>query len=370
MQVRSLSVAQQQIVEICKALSSRADILILDEPTSSLSDSEVEQLFEIVERLRDQGIAVVFISHRLNEVMRLADRVTVLRDGKLVGTVGRAELTIERIIRMMVGRELTDLYGASAQRTLSTDIALEARQLSGTRFQDVNLIIHGGEIVGLTGLIGSGRSEVGLSLFGHLPLQKGQMTLAGAPYRPRSTSEAIARGVAFVPEDRRKLGLFTAMSVCRNLTVVRLKDLENHGLLARQAEHHLAQELVHRLGIRTPGVEQHVVNLSGGNQQKTMLGKWLAHAPRLLIVDEPTRGVDVGAKMEIYAILRNLASSGIGILVISSEMPEIIGMCNRVYVMHEGRIQGELATDEITEENIMTLASGHDLGEVAPTSVA
>lgn len=364
--VRDLSVAQQQVVEICKALSLRADILILDEPTSALSDSEAERLFETVAQLRARGIAIVFISHRLNEVMRLADRVTVLRDGKLAGTIERESASVGRIIGMMVGRELTDLYGVEAQQDRSAEVVLDVHQLSGVRFRDVNLAVHRGEIVGLTGLIGSGRSEVGLTLFGHLPARGGKVTLDGAPYHPRNTSQAMNQGVAFVPEDRRKLGLFMAMSVCGNLTVTRLQELERRGVLVRRRERNLAEELVQSLRIRTPSVEQRVLNLSGGNQQKTMLGKWLAREPKLLIVDEPTRGVDVGAKVEIYTILRGLAARGIGVLVISSEMPEIIGMCGRVYVMHEGHIAGELEGDEITEENIMTLASGHEL-DSSPT---
>lgn len=365
--VRLLSVAQQQIVEICKALSLKADILILDEPTSSLSETEAEQLFTIVDQLRAQGIAIVFISHRLPEVMRLADRVTVLRDGQLVGTVPRDGLKIDRIIRMMVGRELTDLYGAGAPQAAEEVPVMETSGLCGVRFNDVSLNIRRGEIVGLTGLIGSGRSEVGLTLFGYLPARAGVMRLAGQVYRPHDTSDAMDRGVAFVPEDRRKLGLFTAMSVGRNLTVTRLRELERRGLLFRRSENDLAQQLVQRLSIRTPSVEQRVIHLSGGNQQKTMLGKWLAREPKLLIVDEPTRGVDVGAKMEIYSILRHLAASGIGILMISSEMPEIIGMCSRVYVMSEGHIGGELIGDRISEESIMTLASGHALqAEPAP----
>jgi ribose transport system ATP-binding protein len=261
----------------------------------------------------------------------------------------------------MVGRELTDFYGMSSQPSADADPMLKTDRLAGTRFTEVNLAVYRGEIVGLTGLIGSGRSEVGLTLFGYLPIRGGQMTLDNQPYHPRNTGQSMDRGVAFVPEDRRKLGLFAAMSVCRNLTVTRLRDLERGGLLVRREEHNLAQGLIQRLSIRTPTVEQRVLNLSGGNQQKTMLGKWLARDPKLLIVDEPTRGVDVGAKTEIYAILRNLAASGIGILMISSEMPEIIGMCSRVYVMHEGHIQGELTGRAITEENIMTLASGRDL---------
>ncbi|MCC7208653.1 MAG: sugar ABC transporter ATP-binding protein [Anaerolineae bacterium] len=358
--VYQLSVAQQQIVEICKALALQAGILILDEPTSSLSEGEAEQLFAIVDQLRAQGIAIVYISHRLKEVIRLADRVTVLRDGRRVGTLEGDAIETTRIINMMVGRDLHDLYGEREQAGDGEPI-LDVHGLSGARFSNVSLSVRRGEIVGLTGLIGSGRSEIGLTLFGYLPIRHGQMRLGGEDYRPASTEDAMHSGVAFVPEDRRKYGLFTSMSVCRNLTVTRLKDLQKRGLLTKRAEHSMAAGVADRLRIRTPHLEQRVLNLSGGNQQKTMLGKWLARAPRLLIVDEPTRGVDVGAKVEIYATLRQLAAEGIGILMISSEMPEVNGMCDRVYVMHEGALQGELSHDQINEQNIMTLASGHVL---------
>lgn len=362
--VRELSVAKQQVVEICKALSLDADILILDEPTSALSDRETEILFEIIRQLREEDIAIVYITHRLNEIQLLADRVTVLRDGKLTGTLTQDEISADRMINMMVGRELSNLFGADTGATTTGKTVVETIDLSGQDFSDVSIRVCEGEIVGLTGLIGSGRSEIGLTLFGHLPIQDGRIQLEGQPYRPSSTGDAIAHGIAFMPEDRHSLGLFLTMPVRSNLSVTRLHELTSNTLVSMGKERGLAAQLVKQLGIRTPGLEQTVVNLSGGNQQKTMLGKWLAVAPKLLIVDEPTRGVDVGAKAEVYTILRQLAQEGIAILMISSEMSEIIGMCDRTYVMHEGVLMSELQGEELTEQHIMALASGHQLDEL------
>ncbi len=364
--IRELSVAKQQVVEICKALSLKADILILDEPTSALSDRETEILFGIIRQLREDNIAIVYITHRLNEIMALADRVTVLRDGKLAGTLTRQEITADRMINMMVGRELSNLFGTFLGTTTPGKTIIETFDLSGQSFHGVSLEVRQGEIVGLSGLVGSGRSEIGMTLFGHLPIQGGRIQLEGKPYHPATTGEAIASGVAFMPEDRHSLGLFLTMAVRSNLSVTRLNELSSHSLVSGSKERSLAAGLVKQLGIRTPGLEQTVFNLSGGNQQKTMLGKWLAVSPKLLIVDEPTRGVDVGAKAEVYTILRRLAQEGIAILLISSEMPEIIGMCDRAYVMHEGSLMGELAGQELTEQNIMILASGHTLGDLQP----
>jgi ribose transport system ATP-binding protein len=359
--VQDLSVAEQQVIEICKALSLKSDILILDEPTSALTDHETAQLFTTVNQLRDDGIAIVYISHRLNEIVKLADRVTVLRDGQLAGELEKADITHDNMINLMVGRELVNLYGKALEQTPTGEIVLATNNLTGQGYASVNLTIHAGEIVGLTGLVGSGRSEIGLTIFGHLSIQSGTMTLDGKPFRPRSTSDAITKGIAFVPEDRHSMGLFLTMPVKSNLSVTRLDALTKRWLISGAEESKLAAQLVESLGIRTPTLEQSVMNLSGGNQQKTMLGKWLAGSPRLLIVDEPTRGVDVGAKAEVYEILRNLAAQGIGILMISSEMTEIIGMSDRTYVMHEGKLMGELIGEGIIEQNIMTLASGHEL---------
>jgi len=357
-----LSVGQQQVVEIAKALVQQARVLILDEPTSSLTEHETALLFKVISRLRSEGLAVIYISHRLEEIFRIADRVTVLRDGQWVGTKTVAESDLETIIRMMVGRRLhlEDLYGRDSGAT--GEVILDVEHLtSGGRFADVSFQLHAGEILGMAGLIGAGRTDVALALFGAAPVDAGVIRIGGTPQRIHSPHQAMALGLAYLSENRQSDGLFFNMSVRENISVTHLDSLAKLGFVDQRREAQEAQRFVGELSIQTPSVEQPAMNLSGGNQQKTILARWLAIKPRILIVDEPTKGIDVGSKQEIYALLHQLAAKGVGIILISSEMPEILGVSDRILVMHEGRLAGQLRRSEATEDKIMMLAAGQSL---------
>jgi ribose transport system ATP-binding protein len=356
--VRTLSIAQQQIVEIAKALSLDARVLILDEPTSALTEAETERLFEIIGRCRDEDLTITYVSHRLEEVFTIADRITVLRDGRLVQTVDKNAVTPEQVISMMVGRELHDLYGQRTAQSGTEILRVEHLSLQ-RQFHDVSFTLHRGEILGMAGLIGAGRSEVARAIIGAQRPEAGQVFIDGRPAAIRSPQDSIHHGVAYLSENRRADGLFLNMSVCGNIIVSQLKELATGGMLSRQRERRAALDYVRQLQIRTPNVEQPVVKLSGGNQQKVILSRWLAVRPKVLIADEPTRGIDVGAKAEIYALLRQLAAQGMGILLISSELPEVLGMSDRILVMREGELAGELSGASATEEQVMTLCAGH-----------
>jgi ribose transport system ATP-binding protein len=359
--VSSLTAGQMQMVEIAKALSQRARIIIMDEPTSSLTSGESAQLFEIVRALRRDGIGIVYISHRMEEVMMLADRVTVLRDGRYVGDIPSAEATHERIVAMMVGRELSGHYFPPKHQRPPGNPVLVAQDLlvpgapAGVSFE-----ARAGEIVGFAGLVGAGRTELMETIFGVTPALGGRMTLAGQPYLPRRPVDAIERGVYLAPEDRKRHGLVLPMSVAQNTSLPDVGNYARAGWLNRSAERRVAMAEVERLRIKTPNVEAKVVNLSGGNQQKVVLGKWLAMRPKVLILDEPTRGIDVGAKAEIYRHMAALADTGIAILMVSSDMEEIIGMSDRVVVMHERRIKGVLSRDQLTQQRIAMMMTGRD----------
>jgi ABC-type sugar transport system ATPase subunit len=357
--VAELTSAQRQLVEIARATMWSADVLILDEPTSSLSGRETDVLFREVRRLRDAGMAIAYISHRLEEVLALADRVTVLRDGAVVGSTPASTTTADDLIRMMVGRELTDLYGHGEGAV--GDVVLDVAHLTSPGwFEDVSFTVRSGEIVGLGGLVGAGRTEVAMGLFGMMPTT-GTVKLNGRPYRPRSPAYAMAAGVAYVTEDRRVGGLFPDLSVMQNLTVTQLARLSRGGFISSRAEHALAEQLVRSVDVRTATTDQAVRLLSGGNQQKVLFAKWLGLHPSVLIVDEPTRGVDIGAKAEIYRVLREHTQQGAAVLFISSDLPELIGVSDRVVVMHEGSVTGELAHDELNEEAVLQLAYQHQV---------
>ncbi|MCC6314105.1 MAG: sugar ABC transporter ATP-binding protein [Thermomicrobiales bacterium] len=368
--VRDLSVAEQQMVEIAKALSYDARIVIMDEPTSALTDTEVTALLEIVRGLTARGLGVIFITHRLDEVFAIADRVTVLRDGQNAGDLDIAEATPERIVRMMVGRELGDLFQKEAPaHAPDAPYVLEVRGLSraGSRtdpsaivLDDVNLGVRAGEIVGLAGLVGSGRTEVARAIFGADGFDRGQILIDGVPVAIKSPRDAIARGIGLAPEDRKAQALVLNLAVRENITLASLGSLVRFGFVMLEAERRRAEEFVRVLRVRTPSLEQKVVNLSGGNQQKVVIAKWLALKPRVLIVDEPTRGIDIGAKAEVHSLLHELAEQGVAILVVSSELPEVLGVSDRILVMRQGRIAGELSRTEATQEAIMTLATGID----------
>lgn len=357
---RGLTLAAQQAVEIAKAISLEARVLIMDEPTASLSAHEVARLFRSVRALRDQGVAVLFIGHRLEEVLEVADRVSVLRDGKLISSRLRQAVTIEQVIRDMVGREVQDIF--TKVEVERGDLLLSVRGLTKEDvFSDVTFDVHRGEVVGLAGLIGSRRTDVGLALFGIDPADSGTIAFRGKELHIESADQALQHGIAYVTEDRRKLGLTLPMSIPSNITLPTLsRYLGGFGLIRREAERATAQEYRDRLSIRTPSIEAQVAKLSGGNQQKVMLAKWLNSEPQLLILDEPTRGVDVGAKAEVHHMINDLAEQGLGVILISSDLPEVLAMSDQIVVMREGRQRGVLSRHEATQERVMAAAMGQD----------
>jgi rhamnose transport system ATP-binding protein len=363
--VRSLTMPQQQLVEIAKALGANARILIMDEPTASLSEREVEHLFGVIRQLRSQGVGVIYISHRLEELSLIADRVTILRDGGLVGTHSMSEVTRGDLIRMMVGRELSAVFPKI--EIAPGVVLLEARRVScrAAQVHDVSFVVRAGEIFGLAGLVGAGRTELARVLFGITPADGGQILLAGRTVTIRSPAQAVALGVAYVPEDRRRHGVILEMPVAANATLAILRQISSLGWLDAARERSLAESLVDRLGIKTASVDSPVGNLSGGNQQKVALARWLAAKPRVLILDEPTQGIDIGAKAEIHRLMGELARQGLAIIMISSEMPEILGMSDRIGVMHNGRLMTILDRAEATQEKLLALALGHAEGASA-----
>jgi ribose transport system ATP-binding protein len=354
----SLSIGRQQMVEIAKALSANARVLIMDEPTSSLSQHETENLYRVVRELRAGGVSVVYISHRLGEVKELADRVLVLRDGENAGELKRDEIHHDRMVHLMVGRDLTQFYGRKSHSP--GELALEVQQLRTPAHpeHELNFAIRAGEIVGVAGLVGAGRTELLRVLFGIDRRLGGLIQVAGHSLELRSPRDAIQAGLALVPEDRKEQGVILEMAVRENLSLASLRHDGHGGFLNRAAERQIACQMIQQLNVKTPGDRQLVQFLSGGNQQKVVLGKWLALKPRLLLLDEPTRGIDVGAKQEIYRLMEELAGGGVAILFVSSEMEEILRMSDRALVMHEGRMAGELQRDELSEEAVMQLATG------------
>ncbi len=361
--VRGLSMADQQLIEIAKALSVEARVLILDEPTASLSAHEVERLFTIVRRTRERGVAVLFVSHRLDEVFALCDRATVFRDGRHVVTAPTAELTTASLVRHMVGREVS-LFPKEAS-TVGEPL-LEVRNLSdASGFRDVSFTVHAGEILGLAGLVGAGRTEIARVLFGIEPRTSGEVLLDGKPVNFRSPSEALGSGIAYVPEDRHQDGLVLDFSIAHNITLPVLPRLFPRLFLHARTEAEIAARFSDRLRVRTTGVDQAVSALSGGNQQKVVIAKWLAARPRVLILDEPTRGVDIGAKVEVHRIVSELAATGLAIIMISSDLPEVLAMSDRIIVLHEGRIAAEIARADASEERVMFAATGQHEAVVA-----
>ncbi len=356
--VRHLSVAQKQMVEIARALARNVRVLILDEPTSSLSDGETERLFEIIAALRAQGVGIVYISHRLGEVFRIAQRITVLRDGKLVGTLPVEEATEDRLVRMMVGRDLSRLF--TEARATDAPVRLEVRGLSRRGvLHDIDLVVRAGEIVGLAGLVGAGRTELVRCLFGADRFDRGAILLDGQPVSIRTPGDAVDLGIALVPEDRKLQALILGMGVRENLSLPMLGRLGSPFAPSRSRERAMVDDYIGNLRIRTPHREQRVAALSGGNQQKVVIARWLATKPKVLILDEPTRGIDVGAKAEVHALIARLAESGVAILMVSSELPEVLGMSHRILVMRGGRIVEEMPRADATEEAIMAAATGH-----------
>ena len=356
--VGSLAIGQQQLVEIAKALSTQARVLIMDEPTSSLSAGEAENLFRVIQDLRSRGVSLVYISHRLGEVTRLADRVVVLRDGENSGELARHEISHASMVRLMVGRELSQFYLHQPHVRPETVLEVEGLRTPAHPSHPLAFQVRAGERVGLAGLVGAGRTEVLLALFGVQPPVGGAVRIGGQPLQPTSPTEAIAAGLALVPEDRKREGVVLAMPVRENISLASVRQDQRHGFRDAAREESLSAEMIQSLRIKTPGDRQVVQFLSGGNQQKVVIGKWLALQPKVLLLDEPTRGIDIGAKQEIYRLMEELAAQGVAILFASSEMEEILGMSDRVLVMHEGRITGELARHQLSEEAIMHLATG------------
>ena len=353
---QGLSIADQQIIEIAKAISLDASVLIMDEPTAALSGVEVERLFAVARSLRDEGRALVFISHRFDEVFELCDTVTVMRDGEYVSTDAIADTTVDQIVARMVGREVAELFPKTAAEIGEVVLEVEGLSSLGT-FHDVSFSVRSGEIVGLAGLVGAGRSEIARAVFGVDRYDEGAVRLAGRPVRAHKPRAAIRAGMAFVPEDRRKQGLVTDASVARNVAAVIRRGLTHAGLLTNRDENRAAGPWAGRLEVKTSALDMNAATMSGGNQQKVVLAKWLATEPKLLIIDEPTRGIDVGTKAEVHRLLSDLAGQGLAILMISSELPEVLGMADRVLVVCEGRITAELSRDEATPERVMHAAT-------------
>ena len=373
--VSTLSLGRQQLVEIAKALSAQARVLIMDEPTSSLSQHESDALFRVIKDLRARGVSVIYISHRLGEVKELADRVVVLRDGRNAGELARKEVTHDNLVRLMVGRNFT-IPRSSRREEAPTEkrsepphvgcyAALEVRSLRTAAHpqHELNFSLQPGEIVGVAGLVGAGRTEMLLALFGVEPAAGGEILLGGRGQKIASPRDAIAAGLALVPEDRKLQGVILEMAVGENLSLPSLRRDARAGFRDAARERAIADEMVAKLGVKTPSQRQPVQFLSGGNQQKIVLGKWLALKPRVLLLDEPTRGIDVGAKQEIYRLIEELADGGVAILFVSSEMEEILRLSDRALVMHQGRITGELKRAELSEEAVMHLATGRTISE-------
>ncbi len=351
--------AEQQLVEIAKALSLQARVLVLDEPTAALSSHEVEELFAIVKQLRERGVAVLFVSHRLDEVFKIADRLTVLRDGTHIITAPVSKINTEEIIKHMVGRELSNLFPKGEAEI--GEVVLEVRHLTRPGvFADVSFQLRRGEILGFAGLVGAGRTEVARVLFGIDRAESGEIWLNGKKVHIRSPQHAMDNGIAYVPEDRHQQGLVMNFSIAANVTLPILQQVSRLGLLDPRREQKIAGEYSSQLHIRSEGVEQLVNALSGGNQQKVVLSKWLATNPSVLILDEPTRGIDVGAKAEVHHIISDLAARGLAIILISSELPEVLAMADQVIVLHEGRVTGTFTRSEATQERVMFAATGQD----------
>jgi rhamnose transport system ATP-binding protein len=361
---RNLTVGGQQIVEIAKAISLQARVLIMDEPTAALSAHEVAQLFKLADRLRKQGVAILFISHRMEEVFAIADRITVFRDGRLISTAPRAAVTRDGAIRDMVGRQIDDFF-AKRETTVGEEL-IAVRNLGKTNvFQGIDFAIRRGEVLGFAGLVGSRRTDVGLALFGVEPADEGEIWWQGRTVTIRSPEQAVRLGIAYVTEDRRQLGLTLPMSIATNITLPMLRRyLTPFGLIRNRAELETAERFRERLTIRTPSVLTATGLLSGGNQQKVMLSKWLNAEPQLLILDEPTRGIDVGAKAEVHHMISDLAAQGLAIILISSDLPEVLAMSDRILVMREGRQRGVFARNEATQERILTAMMGEEEGSI------
>ncbi|MDS9995905.1 sugar ABC transporter ATP-binding protein [Bacillus atrophaeus] len=351
------SVGQQQMIEIAKALMTKAEVIIMDEPTAALTEREINKLFEVIASLKKDGVSIVYISHRMEEIFSICDRITIMRDGKTVDTTNISETSFDEVVKKMVGRELTDRY--PQRRPELDDIVLEVRDASKKgSFEHVSFHVRSGEIVGVSGLMGAGRTEIMRALFGIDRLDSGEIWLAGKKTNIKNPNDAVKKGLGFITENRKDEGLLLDTSIRENIALPSLTSFSPKGVIDQKREASFVELLINRLTIKTASPETHARNLSGGNQQKVVIAKWIGIGPKVLILDEPTRGVDVGAKREIYTLMNELTDRGVAIIMVSSELPEIIGMSDRIIVVHEGKISGEVASREATQERIMTLATG------------
>jgi ribose transport system ATP-binding protein len=359
--VRELGVAYQQIIEIVKAVSKNSKVLIMDEPSAPLTNREIDAMFAIVRKLKEKGVTIIYISHRLEEIFTICDRVSVMRDGKYIITKDTKDTNRKELISYMVGRELGEKYPPTTNKQyLDNNVALEVRNLSNEKLHDVSFVLKRGEILGFGGLVGAGRTELARAIFGADPITDGQILINGSLVNIRSPKDAIKNGMALIPEDRKNHGIILGMKITENMSFSAMDMICDWMFINRKREEMSCQKLKDELQIKTPSLRQKVKNLSGGNQQKVVLAKWLTINREILIFDEPTRGIDVGAKQEIYQLMRILAESGKSIIMISSEMPELFGMTDRIYVMHEGRITGELSKDAYGQERMLEMASGQN----------
>ncbi len=355
--IAELSIAEQQMVEIAKALSRQARILVMDEPSSSISDSEVEKLFGMIRELRAKGVGIIYISHKMSELEEICDRVTVMRDGRTVATLRQEDCSKDELISLMVGRTLTRYFIRDFQDSPGPEILRVEALRDGEKVQNLSFSLHEGEIVGFAGLIGAGRSEAMQLLFGLRRVQGGQIYLHGEPIQIKSPQEAMSRGLALVPESRKDQGLYMEKDLYFNTSIEVLSQFIRHGWVRRSREREIARRSCEQMRVKTASLSNKISSLSGGNQQKVLIGRWLATAPRILILDEPTRGIDVGAKAEIYSIINELAKSGVSIILISSELPEVINMSDRIYVMAHGAVRACFRHDEVSQERIMHAAA-------------
>jgi ribose transport system ATP-binding protein len=353
----NLSVGQQQMIEIARAVAANTEVLIMDEPTAALTDREIEALFKVIDSLKKQGVGIVYISHRMEEIFQICDRISVLRDGQFIDSKEVAKTNFDEIVKLMVGRQLGERFPERNIKIGQERFKVENLTSKGS-FENISFSIHQGEIVGVAGLMGAGRSEIMQAIFGYRALDGGKMFIDGKEVTIKSPYEAIKAGIAFVTEDRKSQGLILDLSVRENLSITTLDKISNKSVVSSKTEISLVDEMIEKLHVKTSGREISVKSLSGGNQQKIVIGKWLGIHPKILILDEPTRGVDVGAKKEIYQLMNDLTKQGVSIIMVSSELPEILGMSDRVLVIHEGKLANVLNKSEATQENIMQSATG------------
>jgi ribose transport system ATP-binding protein len=357
--LRNYSVAVQQIVEIARAIQRKAKVLILDEPTSAIGERETDSLLKVLRMLRDRGVSIIYVSHKLDEVFEISDRITVLKDGSLVKTLRTAETSPDAVVNLMVGRELSHLFPPPGNRGKNKSL-LKIKHLSGSGFSNVTLDVDAGEVLGIFGLTGAGRTELSRGMFGAEPIAEGEILIHDRVVKIANPQQAMNAGIAYIPEDRKQDGLFLDMPLKDNLTAASLTALSGHVFMSRSREENLARDAMEKLGIKARSIDQPVAGLSGGNQQKVLFAKWIARKPEVLIADEPTRGVDVGAKAEIHSLLRKIANNGAAVIMISSELPEVLGMSDRIAVMREGRLVAILDRRQATEE----LVASHALGTI------